>query len=109
MDYIEWLIDRQLASIPIDSCFVYKGRVGQVVSSRSVGSNFIEDMFITALDKKYNKTHRLQDTVVNMLCQGYKVDEISCLMGLSPSTVRRYIYQDRNKLMEDIICANYPY
>ena len=96
-DPIQDLIDKQLASLWIETIYTWKrgakhmwGRMGS--EDRST-INYVEDLMITALDKKYHTHNVLHDCVLELKLQGYVTAEVALLLHISERTVKRIIKQ----------------
>lgn len=96
-DPIQDLIDKQLASLWIETIYLWRrgakhmwGRVGN--EDRST-VNYIEDMMLDALDKKYHTSNVLHDCVLELKLQGYTSLEVALLLHISERTVKRIIKQ----------------
>lgn len=97
-DPITDLIDKQLASLPLDIPFLYKQGAKQFVSSKYVRGafkNLMEDMFIDAIDKKYNYRISLNDVVFGKYLEGYTMKELGGIFGMSENVVKRIIKNSR--------------
>ncbi len=86
-DPMEELIDRQLASLW--SSFI--SVLNRSKSTRVGGRNYMEDMFIQALDLKYHRFEHRKDFVFELAMNGFTSEEISSLTGISRRTVQRDI------------------
>jgi len=92
-DPIDELIDKQLASLSLELLYVTRKASGgtRAEGTKGTGINNIEDMFIDAYDKKYNRSARRQDAIKDLLIAGYEIKEIQDWYGITRYTLRRDI------------------
>lgn len=96
-DPIQDLIDKQLASLWIETIYIWR-RGNKNIWSRMGNEdkstiNYIEDMMLDALDRKYHTQNVLHDCVLELKLQGYTSLEVSLLLQISERTVKRIIKQ----------------
>jgi len=90
VDPIMELIARQLASLGLNA-----GELVGGLGHCSIPSyNYMEDMFLEALDQKYHAGETMNEVIVGMLVLGYRVQEISNVLGVS----RKRIYKVKDEV-----------
>lgn len=99
-DPIEALIDRQLSSLWMESIYMIRrrGSWGRSVESDRSLTNYIEDMFIEAIDRANHWKGYRRAKVADLATSGYTQEEISLMVGISVRTVRRDVQQLREDL-----------
>lgn len=94
-DPIQILIDKQLASLWMDTIYIWKSNKrhhwGRLSEGDKTTLNYIEDMMIEALDRKYHTNQYRFDIIMELKIQGYTNDEIATLTSTPLRTVERYI------------------
>lgn len=95
IDPIQILIDKQLASLWIEAVYVWKvgknHRWSKLVDGDRSSLNYIEDMMVEALDRKYHSGSKTSDLILEFSIQGYTAKEISLITGIPQRTVERYL------------------
>jgi len=99
-DPIDELIDKQMASLWIENTGL-GGRSG-TWRSKSSGdksmTNYVEDMFIEAMDRKYHYVSQQAEKMYDLLKDGFTQVEIAAMLGTSERNVRRI----RKRLEEEL-------
>jgi len=101
-DPIDDLIDQQLASLWMENTALG----GRATTWQSNGSgdrsmsNYVEDMFINALDKKYHYLSQQAERMYGYLEEGYSQEEMGNLLGTSERNVRRIKKQLEEELSD---------
>jgi len=94
-DPIQILIDKQLAGLWMEMVYIWKSggkhRWGRINDSDKTTLNYIEDMMVEALDKKYHTEKYILDIIMELKIQGYTNNEVALLTGISQRTVERYM------------------
>jgi hypothetical protein len=100
-DPIQILIDKQLAGLWMEAVYIWKSggkhHWGRMNDGDKTTLNYIEDMMVEALDKKYHTDRYILDIIMELKIQGYTNHEIALLTGISQRTVERYMKELREK------------
>lgn len=102
-DPIQELIDRQLASVGFDFLFIYRKGYKDFApqaTSKKCSTNYMEDMFIEAIDRKYNTEGRREEIVYGMIVSGFTPEDISIILGISDKAVRKDIEAIKESIID---------